>query len=159
MAKADWNTIRAEYIGGATSQRKLAEKHGVPYSTLRDRAEREKWSEQRNKARDKAIAKSVQKAADATSSSAITAQRIREKLLAKLEKEIDSLPDVIGSNYHNGVTTLEYGKDGKSRKPTKTKDMYMDYRLKDLTAAWKDLTEGLPLDGTDNSAVTVIIDV
>jgi hypothetical protein len=123
------------------------------------RANAENWTEARADALSKTIEKTKQKTAEAVSNSAITAQRIRDKLLKKLEKEIDSLPDGIGSNFHNGVTTLEYGKDGKSRKPTKTKDSYRDYRLKDLTAAWKDLTEGLPLDDSDKGTVTVIIDV
>ena len=157
--RIDWNAIRAEYIAGGISQRKLAEKHGISQGYLMQRANAENWTEARADALSKTIEKTKQKTAEAVSNSAITAQRIRDKLLKKLEKEIDSLPDGIGSNFHNGVTTLEYGKDGKSRKPTKTKDSYRDYRLKDLTAAWKDLTEGLPLDDSDKGTVTVIIDV
>ena len=159
MAKADWNAIRAEYIGGGISQRKLAQKYGVSETTLMKRANVEEWTRLRKEVDSKSVRKAQQKAADAVSSSAIRAQRIREKLLQRLEKEIDALPENIGSNFHKGRTTLEYGKDGKSRKPTKTEDVYLDYKLKDLSSAWKDLTDGLPLDGVDNTSVTVIIDV
>ena len=40
---ADWAKIKAEYIRGGISTRKLAEKHGVSYSTLRRHCEKEKW--------------------------------------------------------------------------------------------------------------------
>ena len=32
--RIDWNAIRAEYIGGGISQRKLAKKYGVSDTTL-----------------------------------------------------------------------------------------------------------------------------
>ena len=53
----DWNKIKADYIAGGTSYRKLAEKHGVPFSTLKEHARREKWTELRDKARYKADTK------------------------------------------------------------------------------------------------------
>ena len=40
---ADWNKIKAEYIAGGTSYRKLAEKHGVSFNTLKTRAIEEQW--------------------------------------------------------------------------------------------------------------------
>lgn len=53
----DWKKIKAEYIAGGTSYRKLAEKYGVPFSTLKEHARREKWTELRDKARYKADTK------------------------------------------------------------------------------------------------------
>lgn len=44
-----WNKIKAEYIQGNLSYRKLAEKHGVSFSTLRKRASVEKWTDLKNK--------------------------------------------------------------------------------------------------------------
>lgn len=40
---ADWSAIRAEYIAGGISLRKLAEKHGVSFNTLKYRAKVERW--------------------------------------------------------------------------------------------------------------------
>ena len=47
----NWNAIRAEYIGGGISQRKLAEQYGVAYSTLSNRATNERWNEKREQAK------------------------------------------------------------------------------------------------------------
>ena len=44
----DWERIKAEYIAGGTSYRKLAEKYNVSFSTLRKVAAKEHWSELRN---------------------------------------------------------------------------------------------------------------
>ena len=137
--RVDWTAIKAEYIAGGIGQRKLAQKYGVPYPTLRGHSESEGWVAEREKAKRKAIAKSTQKVAESAASNAVIAQRIREKLLKRLEREIDALPDSIGTNKRKAVTEYEY--DGK--RPKKQKDLSTEYKLRDLTAAWKDLTEGL----------------
>lgn len=137
--RVDWNAIKAEYIASTISQRKLAEKHGVPYTSLRWHSENEGWVKAREEARRKVLEKSTQKTAESAASNAVTAQRIRAKLLARLEREIDALPDSIGTNKRKAVTEYEY--DGK--RPKKQKDIATEYKLRDLTAAWKDLTEGL----------------
>lgn len=46
----DWASIRSEYIYSSISTRDLAKKRGVPYATLRKRAEREKWAQKRAEA-------------------------------------------------------------------------------------------------------------
>lgn len=145
----DWNAIRAEYIAGGISQRKLAEKHGVSYPTLRKQADSKGWVKEREAATRRAVEKVSQKTAETAASNAVIAQRIREKLLKRLEREIDALPDNIGTNKRKAVTEYDY--DGK--RPKKTKDLATEYKLRDLTAAWKDLTEGLivPEKGNDDS--------
>ena len=137
--KPDWNAIRAEYIAGGIGQRKLAKKHGVSEHTLIGRARAEEWAADRERAKNEAATKSLQKVVESAASNAVIAQRIREKLLKRLEREIDALPDSIGTNKRKAVTEYEY--DGK--RPKKTKDLATEYKLRDLTAAWKDLTEGL----------------
>lgn len=42
----NWTAIKAEYLAGGTSYRKLAAKHQVNASTLEKRAKREKWADQ-----------------------------------------------------------------------------------------------------------------
>lgn len=155
--RIDWNAIRAEYIAGGIGQRKLARKHGVSEATLVLRAKDEKWVELRDKAKNDAITKAQQKTASMAAESAATAERIRQKLLARLEKEIDALPDSIGSQSRQGVITRSV--EGKNRANTKTRDMSKEYRLKDLTAAWKDLTDGLVDESEKEDVVKVIIDV
>lgn len=47
----DWKKIKAEYIKGGTSYRKLAEKYNAPFGTLRKVAAKEGWRELRDKTR------------------------------------------------------------------------------------------------------------
>lgn len=64
MVTLNWTKIRNEYINGNISYRKLAEKHGIVFQTLRDRAIREKWFDKRKKQRDKISLKTEQKTAE-----------------------------------------------------------------------------------------------
>lgn len=89
----DWNTIRAEYIGGGISQRKLAEKHGVSETTLMKKANAEGWHELRAKADSKSTAKAQQKTAEAAADNAVLAERIKRKVMLKLERVIDAFGD------------------------------------------------------------------
>lgn len=43
----EWESIKAEYLMGGTSYRKLAQAHGVPLDTLEKRAKREGWRKAR----------------------------------------------------------------------------------------------------------------
>lgn len=43
----DWKAIKSEYIAGGISYRKLADKYGISFSTLKRRAALEKWYEAR----------------------------------------------------------------------------------------------------------------
>ncbi len=142
----DWDAIRTEYISTDIGQRKLAEKYGIPYSALRFQADHGKWVEARKKAKQIAVDKIAQKTAEAAATNAVTAQRIRAKLLARLEREIDALPTEIGSANRKSLTSYEYNVTGNSRRPKSVGEVSTEYRLRDLTAAWKDLTEGLMIN-------------
>lgn len=61
---ADWKKIRAEYIRGGISHRKLAEKYGVGMSTLERRAMAEKWTDERKKTERKTREKIAEKTAE-----------------------------------------------------------------------------------------------
>lgn len=155
--RIDWNAVRAEYIAGGISQRKLAEKHGIPFSTLRDRAKENEWVKDREKARAESVTKAVQKTASIAAENAVVSERIRLKLLKRLEAEIDSLPASIGSQSRQSVITRSV--EGRNRGNTQTRDVSKEYKLRDLTAAWKDLTDGLVEDSKPDEGVKVIVDV
>lgn len=138
IGNIDWNVLRAEYIGGGTSYRKLAKKYGVSVNTLSPIATAEGWPKLRQEAQDKATARTIQKTADIAADNATIAARIRAKLLRKLEREIDALPDMIGSETRNSVTENEFSQDG--RRIQKVKEAAKSFRLRDLAAAYKDLT-------------------
>ena len=143
IGSVDWNAIRAEYIAGGTSYRKLAKKHNISVNTLSPIATAEGWPKLRQEAQDKATAKSIQKTAEIASDNATIAARIRTKLLRKLEREIDALPDMLGSETRNSVTENEFSQDG--RRIQKVKEAAKSYRLRDLAAAYKDLTADMAM--------------
>lgn len=143
IGNIDWNVIRAEYIAGGTSYRKLAKKHNISVNTLSPIATAEGWPKLRQEAQDRATAKSIQKTAEIASDNATIAARIRTKLLRKLEREIDALPDMLGSETRNSVTENEFSQDG--RRIQKVKEAAKSYRLRDLAAAYKDLTADMAM--------------
>lgn len=103
-----------------------------------------------------------QKAAQTASDNAAIAQRIKAKLLKRLEREIDALPELIGSETRQTILENEYltNEKGKAigQKPSKAKEATKAYNLRQLTQAYKDLTEDMNLNG-DNEQVRIIIDV
>ena len=135
IGKTDWNAIRVEYIGGGISQRELAEKYGVSEAYLVKKANKEHWKQDRDEAVRKGIEKGLQKTANAISSNAEIAVRIKRKLLTRLEREIDALPDLIGSETRNSVTEMKGSRGKKTQK-----ELTKAFKLRDLAAAYKDLT-------------------
>lgn len=139
----DWNRIRAEYVGGGVSQRQLAEKYDVSMTVLQNRAKNEKWTELRKKALAKSSEKAIQKTANMAANNAVIAQRIKQKLLSRLEKEIDSLPETIG--------TERFFETEKRELDGARKVNGMRYRLSDLTQSYKTLTGDMPEMNMDDT--------
>ena len=88
-----WNKIRAEYIAGGTSYRRLAEKYGVSFSTLRKVAAKEQWTELRNKAGAKRDTKLVETISAKEAERAINIVDVADKLLGKIEVLVESVYD------------------------------------------------------------------
>ena len=120
------------------------------------RANREHWKQDRDKMVSKTIARVQQKAANAAAENVAIAERIRAKLLQRIEREIDALPETIGTEMFNNIEHMDYN----GRKLTKKSFGGKTYRLRDLTAAYRDLTAGMTDEtGQETEAVQVIIDV
>ena len=124
--RIDWAAIQAEYIGGNIGQARLAKKHGICAKTLQKRAKAEGWYQLKLAAVVESGVKAVQKTAEAASDNALVAARIKAKLLDRLEK----LTDVVL------MATEERSYDGDQ--------LVAINRLRDLTAAYKDLTGDMP---------------
>ena len=131
--RVDWNAIRAEYIGGGISQRKIAAKYGVSPDVLMQKANREHWKDDRDKAISKGIAKSQQKSADAIADNAVIAADLKKRLLLRLQR--------IEERYPFDATEVR-AKQGNN---------FVVFRIRDLTAAYKDLTEDLPKPEEDKN--------
>ena len=155
----DWNAIHAEYVSGGISLRKLADKHGVSRDALLRRSSAEKWTADREQARIKSVSKCIQITADSAADNAIIAARIKAKLLKRLEREIDAMPDNIGTEMHSDVLNMTYGgKDGS--KLTKRTDGGKRFKLTDLTRAYRDLTEDIQMgSGATNDLLQSLLDL
>ena len=105
----------------------LSEKHGVPFSTIRRRSEREGWAEARKQARIKIEQNVVKESAKKTADNATLAADIKRKGLLLLDRLFDEFET---------VTATEH-RDYTGRNLTDIK------RLRDLTAAYKDLTDDM----------------
>lgn len=127
--RIDWKSIRAEYIGGTISQRKLAEKHGLSKTTLMKKANAEGWSKLREQAEAKSTALAQQKTADTSSDNATIAADIKKKLLLRLKR--------IEEKYPLDATEIR----------TRQGNSTAIFRLRDLTAAYKDITEDIQTGG------------
>lgn len=92
----DWKRIKAEYIAGGTSYRKLAEKYGVSRSKLQAVATREKWVELKSQTQAKTESKLVESISDKESKKATDIIDVADKLLEKISTIIDTVKDTQG---------------------------------------------------------------
>lgn len=133
--RIDWNAIRAEYATGSAGYRELAKKYGVAFGTLRYRAQKEEWVKKREAASHILDTVSAQKAADAVADNAVIAERIKRKMLLRLER--------IEAKYPLDATEVR----------TKQGNSMAIFKLRDLTGAWRDLTDDMPKDNSANNAL------
>lgn len=142
IGSIDWNKIRAEYIGGGIGYRKLAEKHHVSFTALKDRGRKEKWPELKAQASQKAATKATQKVASTAAENAAIAARIQQALLLKIERAVNKMPvDATEVRITEGKKTVVF-------------------RIKDLSAAYKDMTENVKQqeDSDELKAAKILLD-
>lgn len=87
----DWKRIKAEYIAGGTSYRKLAEKYGVSPTTLTKVAGREGWVEARQQADIKKTSKIVDAVSDKEAKKAVDIIDVADKLLEKASELMETM--------------------------------------------------------------------
>lgn len=117
-----WHRIRAEYINGI-SQAGLAKKYHVSRTSIAKHCRAEGWSEARAQAKADISQKVIQKTAETVADNANLAAGIKRKLLQRLDKILDTFPE------DDATEVQKY--DKQQRKV---------YKLKDMTAMYKDLT-------------------
>lgn len=111
----DWTKLKAEYIKGGTSYRKLAEKYNVPFGTLRKVAAKEGWRELRDKTRLKTDTNLTNAVSKEQTNRLVRINKVADDLLKQLE--------MIVSDF-------------------KTADLVMDKQcLKQITGALKDIKD------------------
>lgn len=123
--RVNWRNIRAEYISGGISYREIAKKYDIPFGTVRHRAQVENWVREREIAEHNVNTMSAQKTAEAASDNAVIAADIKKRLLLRLKRIEEKYPfDATEIRTHEGKSTVTF-------------------RIRDLTAAYKDLTEDI----------------
>ena len=161
--RVDWETARAEYLAGGIGQKELAQKYGATLSEVGRRARAEGWVSLRQQIRaEKAGTENVGKAqpeevnrdGDAekrrrTRKAQVgdredvkVAHKTRKALLRMLERAAETIPC-----------------DATEVKTTAEDGAVKLLKLRDLTAAYKELVGDLPADREQREKPRVVIDV
>ena len=112
----DWNAIKADYIRGGTSYRKLAVKHGVSFNTLKTVAIREKWTDLRQQASNTATTKLVDKIGGQKASRSARINDVADLLLDKIETTLTMMDTVSSQDLKHFTSALKDLKDIKGIK-------------------------------------------
>ncbi len=112
----DWKAIKAEYIRGGTSYRKLCDKYGVSFSTLSQKAMREKWTDLLKKANDKADTKFAEIVGGQQASRSAKILNVADKLLDKISGTIDAMDVIDSQSLKHFTSALKDLKDIKGIK-------------------------------------------
>ena len=107
----DWHKLKAEYIAGGTSYRKLAEKYGVPFSNLKNVAIKEKWADLREQAKNVTETKLVEQIGKKNARIDDKFFNLVDKLLDKAESVIDDMPEWSVYDLKDMAVALKYIKD------------------------------------------------
>lgn len=104
---ADWQKIKTEYITTDTSYRKLAQKYGVHYNAIANRAKQEGWISQRNQFCDRTVTKTVNAISNRQVDRAARLISVADKLLKKVEDLLETdagvVMDTQGMKHISGV--------------------------------------------------------
>lgn len=140
-----WTEIRLEYATTGLSYRKLAEKHGVSFNTLKARAKRENWVKNKNGYQEALTTKTLQKAATKASDTCVKqlvkvgrAAEIATSVIEKIVEDADQFRrHLIQTREKSGSneTGIYENWDVEER----TYEKYDTKALRDFTAALKDL--------------------
>jgi hypothetical protein len=94
---ADWQAIKTEYITTDTSYRKLAQKHGVHYNAIANRAKQEGWISQRNQYCDSTVTKTVNVISDQQVDRATKLISVADLLLDKVKSLVEGDYELLAS--------------------------------------------------------------
>ena len=143
----DWNKIKAEYIAGGTSYRKLAEKYGVSRSKLQAIATREKWVDLQSQAQAKAESRIVEDISKQSAKIDTKFFSLVDKLMQKAEETIDNTSVWSVNGLKEMATALKYLKECKGVKS--------DADMREQEARIKKLQKEAQEDDTTNEVEVV----
>lgn len=100
-----YDKIKAEYIRGGTSYKKLSEKYGVSLSSIKRRASAGKWADLLNQSENKANQKIVESMAQKKAKEADKIQTVADLLLLKITDGIADGTLIIDARDLRAVTS------------------------------------------------------
>ena len=112
----DWNKIKAEYIAGGTSYRKLASKYGVPFSNLKNIAIKEQWTQLREQAQNRTATELVKNIGRQNAKIDDRYFRLVDKLMQRAEETIENTPVWSVNSLKEMATAMKYLKECKGVK-------------------------------------------
>lgn len=145
----DWKRIKADYIAGGTSLRKLAEKYGVSFSTIQKKSMEEKWGELRKKNRRKVEEKIIDSVSSKEAEKAVNIIDVADKLLGKISELMDAIPLDTQSMKH--LTSAL--KDLKEIKGFKS-----DADMREQEARIRNLEKQAEADNKNDNEIKVVIE-
>ena len=84
-----WQKIKAEYVAGGVSLRKLSEKYEVSFSTIQKKSMEEKWGELRKKSGRKTEEKIIEVVSSKEADKATNIIDVADKLIGKICEMLD----------------------------------------------------------------------
>ena len=112
----DWNKLKAEYIAGGTSYRKLAKKYDIEYHSLQRIATKEGWAKLKSQAKAKSESKMVETIAKDISKKSVKINEVADKLLDKIVLLLDESDGIDSQVIKQLTSSLKDIKDIKGVK-------------------------------------------
>ena len=149
----DWKRIKAEYIAGEISLRKLADKYGVSFSTIQKKSMEEKWGDLRKKNRRKVEEKLIDSVSSKGAEKAANIIDVADKLLDKISEYVETIPlDMMSSTQALKHLTSAL-KDLKEIKGFKS-----DADMREQEARIRNLEKQAEAENKDDNEIKVIIE-
>ena len=136
----DWNKLKAEYIAGGISYRKLAEKHGVSFNTLKTIAIRENWTDLRQQANNNTTTRIVETVIEENAQYTASIYDVADKLLLKITDMLgqEGLTTQSIKHLSSAIKDIKYIKDIKSDIDIREQNARIDKLRKEVEDEQKD---------------------
>ncbi len=141
----DWNRIKADYIAGGTSYRKLCAKYGCSFTTLVRTAQREDWIGLRQQAENKAETKIINVVSEKKADIDKKYFDLVDKLMQRAEEVIENTPIWQVQSIKEMASALKYLKECKGVKS--------DIDLREQEARIKNLEKQAEGEVTDTTVI------
>ena len=137
MAGRNWIPLKNEYAVTNTSLREMAQKYGIPFNTIRDRAFKDKWGPARKEFRDKLIQSTIKKTASRRASVCVR-QLVRVGKSAELAMR--AIERMLGDNqqFRRHIVQVR-DSEGAQDVQERVYEKYDTKALRDLAATLKNL--------------------